>query len=345
MKFQDISSENKTLFNKSVSHPLQSFEWGEFRQNSGVKVIRRGIIQKNKISNAYQLTIHTAPLGLKIGYLPKGGLPNRDMIGDLIFIGKQRGLVYILLEPNVANEQWSIVNGQPLGLKPSFHPLFTKYTFILDLTKSEEELLAQMHPKTRYNIKVAQKHEVRISEDNSDNAFDTYWRLTEETTKRQGFYAHDRNYHKKMWETIKPNGKWSMINDQLSGHLFIAKYKGEILTTWVVFVFKNTLYYPYGASSKNYPEVMANNLMMWEVIKWGKNNGLKKFDMWGSLSENPDTSDPWFGFHRFKKGYGGKLVEFAGSFDLVINQPIYMLAEMVDKLRWTYLDLKRKFHQ
>src|SRR5437667_9040390 len=98
-----------------------------------------------------------------------------------------------------------------------------------------------------------------------------------------------------MWETLKP---------KKIAHLFTAKYKGQVLTAWVLFVFKDTLYYPYGASSSQHREVMASNLMMWKAIRFGKKLGLKKFDMWGSLGTNPDRNDPWFGFHSFKEKYG-----------------------------------------
>ena len=74
-----------------------------------------------------------------------------------------------------------------LGLIPAAHPLFTKYTFILDLTKSEEELLKNMHPKTRYNIRVAEKKGVKVIEDNSDKAFEEYLKLTKETTQQTKF--------------------------------------------------------------------------------------------------------------------------------------------------------------
>ncbi len=339
MNFQDIAKSQKEQFNKSVSHPLQSWEWGEFRKKTGVKVIRRGQVLKDKIANAYQITVHNAPLGFKIGYLPKGNLPTEDFISDLQTIGKQEKLIYIQLEPNVemVNGQSSMVN----LLKSSFHPLFTKYSFILGLDKSEEELLAGMHPKTRYNIKVAQKHGVEVKEDNSDETFETYLKLTAETTQRQKFYAHDENYHRLMWQTLRPQTtKYKLQTNELSSHLFTATYKSKILTTWIVFVFKDSLYYPYGASSDEHRETMASNLLAWEIIKWGKNLGLKKFDMWGALSENPDPNDPWFGFHRFKKGYGAKLVEFIGSYDLVINSPLYQGAKFADKIRWLYLGAK-----
>lgn len=297
-----------------IKHPLQSSEWEEFRKKTGTKVLR---------INGLLMTVHKIPYtSFNIGYLPKGSRPNKELINKLIKVGKEQKCIFIQLEPNISKT--SEVNLKQLNLRPAAHPLFTKYTFILDLTKSEEELLKNMHPKTRYNIRVAQKHEVKIIEDNSDKAFEEYLKLTRETTQRQGFFAHTENYHRQMWETLK--GKIA--------HLFLAKYKNEILVAWIVFAYDDTLYYPYGASSSKYRETMASNLMMWEVIKWGKKMGLKKFDMWGALGPKSDEKDPWFGFHRFKQGYGGKLVEFVGSYDLVINPFLYEIYKVADKVRW-----------
>ncbi len=230
-----------------------------------------------------------------------------------------------------------------MGLRIAAHPLFTKYSFVLDLTKSEEEILKNMHPKARYNIRVAEKHGVEVVEDNSKEAFEEYLRLSDETTKRQKFYAHTEKYHRQMWETLKApqmaNGKWQMAN--LTAHLLVAKYQGKILTSWILFVFKDTLYYPYGASSSENREVMSSNLVMWEAIRYGKKLGLKKFDMWGALGPDPDRKDPWYGFHNFKEKYGPRHVEFVGSYDLVINPAMYEIYKITDKLRWLYLKLKK----
>jgi len=77
---------------------------------------------------------------------------------------------------------------------------------------------------------------------------------------------------------------------------------------------------------------MANNLIAWEAIKLGKKLDCKNFDMWGALDPNASTKNPWFGFHRFKMGYGGKLVEYIGTYDLVFNWPIYLFFTLIDKL-------------
>jgi lipid II:glycine glycyltransferase (peptidoglycan interpeptide bridge formation enzyme) len=344
MDIRTITENNKNDFNKIAPHPLQSFEWGEFREKTGIKVIRRGFFKNNKLTKAFALTIHKIPkTNLKIGYLPKGDMPDQELLNELKKIGKEEKCIFIQLEPNIIK-----TGNQVLKIKdliPSAHPLFTKYTFILDLTNSEDELLKKMHPKARYNIKIAKKHGVEIIEDNSEKAFKEYLKLMKETTTRQKFYAHTENYHKLMWETLeKSNSKKkqnSPSNNSLNAHLLTAKYQNKILTTWILFVFKDTLYYPYGASSSEHKEVMASNLMMWEAIRFGKKLSLKKFDMWGALGPDPDPKDPWFGFHNFKSKYRPDHMEFIGSYDLIVNPLYYQIYKLADKLRWIYLKLKK----
>lgn len=334
MTVRTIQDEERAIYNSVVTHPLQSFEWGEFRKKTGIKVIRRGIYDGNKLVDGFQITIHKIPhTPFTIGYVPKGTMPTPEQIEELKKIGKEEKCVFIQLEPNIeqdTKEKWKIV--------PSAHPLFTKENFVLDLSPSEEELLKKMHPKTRYNIRVAQKRGVVVEENDSENAFEKYLQLTEETTSRQGFYAHTKNYHRAMWEALHPTTKDQRLKtDKLTAHLFTAMFEKQILVTWILFVFQDTLYYPYGASSSLNREVMASNLMMFEAIRYGKKIGMKKLDMWGALGEDPDKHDPWYGFHRFKEGYGPRHVTYIGSFDLIINPFMYQLYKIADKIRWKLL--------
>lgn len=336
--FKDITVEQRSEYNAVVSHPLQSFEWGEFRKKTGLDIVRRGEYQEEQLLNGLTITIHQIPrTPWNIGYLPKGYLPDKELLQELLTLGKQYNCVYIQLEPNVIKTQNSQQQITNLGLVPSFHPLFTRYTFVLDLTKTEDELLANLHPKTRYNIRVAMRHGVNITEDNSEKAFERYWQLTQETTNRQKFYAHTKHYHKLQWETF------SHEHDQkkLTSHLLTAIYNGNILTTHLLFVFHDTLYYPYGASSNEDRKVMHSTLSMWEAVRFGKRLGLSKFDMWGALGSEADPNDPWQGFHRFKQGFSPTLTEFVGSYDFVINPVTYQIVKKADKLRWFYLRLKK----
>jgi len=303
------------------SHPLQTDAWASFRKAMGIDT---------EMVDGMQVTFHHIPsTPWTIGYVPKGPLPTQQMIDQLTTLGKKKNAVFIQLEPNVEQTEGFRL---PIikSLVPSHHPLFTKYTFVLDLTKPEEELLKAMHPKTRYNIRVAEKHKVIVKEDNSTEAFAEYQRLEEETTGRQRFYAHNRRYHEIMWDTMhKAN----------IAHLWTATYKGEVIAAWIIFVHGNTMYYPYGASSRNHREVMAPNLLLWELVKWGKKQHLKAFDLWGAMGPNPDTNDAWYGFHRFKEGYRPTLVEFIGSYDLVLKPFLYKIYCFADMVRWTVLKL------
>lgn len=314
-----------------INHPLQSWAWGEFRKSMGVKVVRIGVFENKKLVDGWQLTFHSvAHLPFTIGYFPKGPAPTKEMLETLARFGRQQKSISIQLEPDITSAEPVALTSFP-GLKRAHHPLFTNYTFVLNLTKSENELLAAMHPKTRYNIRLAQRKGVVVKEDSSEAAFSAYLALSAETTQRQGFYAHNQTYHRHMWKTLHEAG---------IAKLFTASFDGKIITAWIIFCWKNTVYYPYGASSRSHREVMAPNLMLWEIATWAKKQGYFYFDLWGAMGPNPDTNDPWYGFHRFKEGYAPELVEFIGSFDLIIHPSWYRLYTAADSLRWVFLKLK-----
>lgn len=339
MNIKELIAKDKESFNKLVNHPLQSYEWGEFRKKIGQKVIRAGVFEKDRLVSVFQLFFHQIPkTPFFVGYFPKGPLPTKEMMDFLRKNGQQNKAIFIKLELNLPTCE---PNTHPvctrfayreLGLIPG-KPIFTKYTSIIDLTLSEEELLAKMHPKTRYNIRLAERKGVTVKEDNSPKAFNEYLKLLLETTKRQGFYAHNEKFHRLQWQILQPAG---------ISHLLVAKHQGKILAAFLLFVFKDSLYYPYGASTREHKELMAPTLLMWEAIKFGKKIGLKKFDLWGDLEPNPPPNHPYYGFHRFKEGFSPKLVEFIGTYDLVINPTPYKFYQFADYLRWKILRLKAK---
>ena len=343
MIIRDISQNEVAEFNRLATHPLQSFEWGEFRKKTNVKVVRRGIFEENKLITPVQVTIHPVPkTRFNVGYYPKGPMPDDNQIKLLRAIGEENDCIMIKMEPNIGSKisedkpnthAWKTIEDFLLkrGLKPG-RPLFTRHTFQLDLSDSEEKILAGMHSKTRYNIRLAEKKGVGVMVDNSDNSFKWFLRLLFlETIERQGFYAHSPEYFEKLWESLKPTGM---------AHLLRAYYKDKTLAVFMVFVFNKTIYYPYGASTREHKELMAPNLVMWETIKMGKKIGCSMLDMWGALGLHPNKKDSWYGFHRFKAGYGGDLVEFLGTYDLVINRQLYPIYKMVDSLRWGGLRAK-----
>lgn len=340
MFYRSLQPEDVSLYESLARHPLQSYAWGEFRATTGVKVERLLGFNDHQATSQLQVTFHSLPhLPYTVGYYPKGDSPTIDELQALKQLGQQYQAIFIKLEPDLSTppvtqeslataQNLLTTNGCQLG-----RPLFTPYSFILDLTQSTDQLLAAMKSKTRYNLKVAQKHGVTVVEDSTNAGFADYLKLLRLTTKRQGFYAHTEKYQQNMWRHLSQAGTAKILK---------AVYQGEVLVAWILFLYKHKLYYPYGASSRAHREVMASNLLMWEAIKFGQQHGATSFDLWGALGPDPDPKDPWFGFHQFKAGYGGAHAHFVGSFDLVLNYPLYQIYRTLERWRWRLLRLKSR---
>lgn len=334
MIVREIKDSEQNAYERVVTHVIQSWEWGEFRKKAGLEVVRLGEFQGLTLKSAYQFTVHPVPyIKQKIGYLPKGPLPTKLMVDGLKKVAIEKNIAFIKLEPNVESGIGNIESRMnSLGLVHAKKSLFTKYNFVLDLTKSEEELMAGMHPKTRYNIRVAEKKGVEVKVSTKDADFETYLKLYFETTRRQKYFGHTPHYHRVLWEILK-KAKMAQV--------LIARYEKKPLVAWMLFNFKDTLYYPYGGSSDLHREVMASNLVAWEAIKFGQSIKLKTFDMWGALGPNADPKDPWHGFHRFKAGYGPRHVEYIGTYDLVLKPSYYKAMNVADRIRWAFLRTRR----
>lgn len=341
MLIRPIREEEKQLYNQVVNHPLQTWEWGQFRSRTDVKIERIGLFENGQLKRAFQASFHPIPhfKQYTVGYLPRAFEPDDNQLSALKEIGEKHNALFVKLEPNAAAPadqtdpvkkiaRYLVNNGCQPG-----RPLFTKHTFQIDLTQSEDDLFANLDSKARYNVRLARRKGVRIVEDSSRKGLDTYLMILKETIKRQGFYAHNPEYFEKMWQTLQPGNMM---------HIFHAVYDDTPLVSWIMFKLNDRIYYPYGASRDLHRDVMPSNLMMWEMIMWGKRENCTVFDMWGSLGPEPDKNHPWYGFHRFKKSYGGELMRFVGSYDLVLNQQLYPLFRIADNLRWKWLRLKTK---
>ena len=337
-----LYNEEKDQYNAVVTHPLQSWDWGDFLSTQGHKVYRLGVFENKKITHGYTINFHTIPnIGLKVGVFQRGPKLDQEMLTNIAKIARDENAIFVKIEPEVVQKTYDdFENVSSNNISMDFPNLvvspkvaFYPHSYVMDLKKSEDQLLEKMHSKTRYNIKVANRHNVQIVEMTNDQGFEIYLKLLFDTTRRQGFYLHSEKYHRDLWKTLKKTG---MV------HIMLAQFEGQTLSAFMLFAYKDRLFYPYGSSSDEHREVMASTLLMWESIKLGKSLGCKSFDMWGSLGPNAKESENGYGFHRFKQGFGGQLVQFVGTYDLVINQPYYQIYNLVDKYRWKFLRFKAK---
>lgn len=323
-------------YNQKATYPLQSWQWGEARKKMGIEVLRIGEYIDDHLRNVFQITIHQLPVtNLKIAYLPRSIFPSKEVLDYLYDWGEKNKIIFIKIEPFVEKPKFLTSNFQTnfnsqttnFQFLKSSHPLFPAWTQVLDLTKSEEELLKNMKPKTRYNIRLAQKKGVIVKEMSNDEGFKIFSRLYFETCKRQKYFGHNPQYHKIIWDSLKKN----------VAHILVAFYQNAPLTVYELFLFDKTFYYPYGGSSLEHKNMMAANLLMWEAIRLGKKLGALKFDMWGSLAPDYNQNNPWAGFTRFKEGYGTTFIKMAGSYDLVVRPFYYSLYNLIYRLRNFYL--------
>ncbi len=349
MIIRKVLPEERKAYDGLVNHPMQSWGWGEFKKGFGARVERVAEFENGEMKKAWQVFFHRLPgLDYTVGYFPKGPRMNKKMVAAVADLARENKAIFVKFEPDQPALEWNNKKGsigsrltvgktarpERLGLRLAKRPLFTPYSFVMDLTKTEEQLLENMHPKTRYNIRLAEKKGVIVEEANSKEALNVFLKLLfSDTIRRQGFYMHNPDYFRKMWQQLESSGM---------ARIFLARYQEKILSIWMIFVFQGKIYYPYGASSSKMRNLMASNLLCWRVIQFGKKVGAGSFDMWGSLGPKADPTHPWYGFHRFKLGYGGRLVKSVGSWDLVINEPLYVLYGFVDQARWKFLRLKSR---
>jgi len=183
------------------------------------------------------------------------------------------------------------------------------YTNMLDLNLSLDDLLAQMKPKGRYNIKLAEKKGVIVKKGDI-NDLNIFYSLLEQTTKRDNFRANPFNYYKTMLENL-PNAI-----------LLFASHENDILSSGIFTYTKNQALYYYGASSNIKRNLMSSYLLQWEAIKIGKERGCKYYDFMG-IADPENPKDQLINVTDFKLKFGGRIVRFNPSYHIVHKQILY----------------------
>lgn len=298
-----------------VTHPLQSWAWGEFRKLRQ-PIDRLGIYESDRLVNGYLIVWTKIPgTSFYFGYVPMASIPTQEDIDHLIEIGRTRNAVGIRMEPHELISEQNKLSSLQLS---NGRNLFKPKTYWWDLTLSEEQLLSHMHQKARYNTRVAEKHGVVVYENNSSEAFAAYCDLLfGGTAKRQKVGMHSVDYQTQMWDTL---------HKQKMARLFVAEYQKKILSAMLVFTWKDAVYYAYGANSLEHKEVMAATALLWRVALQMKKEGYKLFDLWGA--------EEGTGFSKFKEQFGARLVELVGTYDVVVNPLGYRLFRFAEDIRW-----------
>ena len=237
-------------------------------------------------------------------------------------------------EENVIDHNGQIVMSEmkKRGWKYSSDQIQFKNTVLIDLHSSEEELLACMKQKTRYNIRLAEKKGVHLRV-GATKDLGLLYQMYAETSVRDGFVIRDESYYRMVWETFMTEKQLPITNSQSPfAEPLITEVDHEPVAAIFVFYFAGRAYYVYGMSRNAHREKMPAYLLQWEAIKRAKANGCAFYDLWGA-PEVFDESDSMWGVYRFKEGLGGKVMRTLGAWDFAPSPFWYkMYSEIIPRV-------------
>jgi len=305
MELKEIANKeqwDKQIGSQKMSQFLQSWGWGEFQERLGRKVWRLDLE-----NNFIQIIKMDLPLGQNYLYAPRlNFVLNRNIIEILKKIAHDEKSIFLRLEL-VPHQELDL-----FGFKrvTSVQPA---KSLLLDLNKSIELLLAEMHQKTRYNIHLAEKKGVKLLEARTEE-FPIFYDLLVDTYRRKGKKTYSRDYFHKLY------------HDHLT-KIYCAEYQGQILCANMIVFYSDTVTYLHGGSSEKDKNIMAPHLLQWEVIKKAKELGYKYYDFWGI------DEIKWPGVTRFKKGFGGFETYYGGTWDFVLNKYWYWAYKIIKSFK------------
>jgi len=337
----DPAEWNSTLMALPGAHILHSWEWGELKADYGWRPLRVAWFGEGGGCLAAALVLRRefrfahAPIAA-VFYCPRG--PALDwsdpplraaILSDLEDTARSSKAVFLKIDPEV--EQPAEDDGRTtISPQPSEHSLTAdlqargwrfsaeqiqfRNTLVIDLRTSEQELLAQMKQKTRYNVRLAQKQGVRVRAGGLQD-LDLLYRLYAQTSVRDGFVIRSPDYYQRAWGSFIASGLAVPL---------LAEVEGEVVAAVIPFRFGPRAWYLYGMSSERHREKMPNYLLQWEAMRWAKSNGCTTYDLWGA-PDILDPSDPMWGVYRFKLGLGGRFVGTLGAWDYTTRPVPYRL--------------------
>jgi lipid II:glycine glycyltransferase (peptidoglycan interpeptide bridge formation enzyme) len=311
MEIQQLKIANHKQYEEFVQHHqygslFQSLLWQQYQQEA---FGRKSMIfigqEKGKIVNSALVMIHPLPFHKNYLYAPRGPLfsdvqkQNDQLLESISKIAKEQQSIFFLFDPLMSSEIKLEKYLTVKYCKPSISHQ-PKTTLLLDITKSDEEILAQMKEKGRYNIRLAEKKGVKVREGNIEELYPLFL----ETSKRDGFHIHSKHVYEKMLS--------SLHNNIL---LLVAEYEGRVISAGIFTFYHNVGTYYYGASSNEYRNVMAPYLIQWRAIQEAKKRGCTTYDFLGIADEGV-KNHPWASVTEFKLKFGGKKEKYIGAFEI-----------------------------
>ncbi|NOQ68380.1 peptidoglycan bridge formation glycyltransferase FemA/FemB family protein, partial [Patescibacteria group bacterium] len=242
-----------------------------------------------------------------------------ELFAFLKDLGKKERVGFVRISPILENTEENLEIFKQAGFKNApIHMMHPELTWILDITKSEDEILKGMRKTHRNLIRRAAKEGVEIIQSTDEKYLKAFYDIHMETVKRHKFVPFSYDYIKNEIDAFKND-------DQIS--IFSAKYKDEIISSAIIVFYGEQAFYHHGSSSSKHYKIPSSYLNLWEAIKEAKKRGKKKFNFYGIVENKP--KHPWTGLSKFKKGFGGHQEELLHCQDLPLNKK-YLLTYLIE---------------
>lgn len=327
MNFKYIDETHKAEWEKIVAQNpasgfMQSFFWTKFTNLLGWPTYKIGVFDNQDFIGGAVITKFKRDNGHNYLYIPEGPVLSYNALGsDKIFNGLIAEIDKIadLKGENLTSH---LRIDTKLTELPEFFKRFKKApidleplrTLVIDLSLSEEQILAQMKPKGRYNIKVAQRYGLNVVSTDLRSGLNDFLKFYRETVNRKQFKGKTEKYFTDLV---------TAIDNPLNAKLFFVKDQSKILAVALVIFYGELATFLFGASSDLHREKMAPYLLHWEIICRAKEMGFKKYDFYGIVPDENNLNHPWLGFTAFKKKFGGEQIKYVGTYDFVYNKKLY----------------------
>lgn len=333
---QNADQWQQALAQMPGAHALQSWTWGAIKSRWGWQMLPFvWPSQDGGIPTAVAMVLKrkVPRLPYSVLYVPKGPLLNYEDVATrqqtwrwLQALAQKERAIFIKIDPEVVH-YWGVEQERPSptgtavvaelqasGWQFADDQIQFRNTVEIDLTRSEEAILAAMKSKTRYNINLAMRKEVTVRV-GSPADFPQLATMYQETSARDGFGIRPSAYYLDIWQQFYQTG---------SGHLLIAEYAQEPIAAVYLVKSGAKAIYMYGASTEKERNRMPNYLLQWEAIRWAKSQNLKTYDLWGAPDAFNEADRLW-GVWRFKAGFNGEVVWHMGAWDYVARPFWYWL--------------------
>lgn len=308
---------------------LQSWQWGEFHISRGKTVVRRGVYEDDQLVGVYEGVVETARRGthLSVAGGPIVDWDNRAAVDalrdDMKAMGREQACVFVRVRPQLEKNDKSLALFRELGFRPAPYYLSVEHAGVLNLEKSEEELLAGMRQRLRRALRKAEKNHITVETSTDPADIAEFYQIQLQTARRHDFTHFSEDFLTKQFAAFAADN---------SAVLYTARYEGEVLAQNFMIFYGNEASYHYGVSTELGTKLSGAPLLHMQAMRDARERGIKRYNFWGIVEEN-DTNHRFYGVSVFKRGFGVDELKYVPAHDLVLNPVGYAVNWVVEAAR------------